>query len=271
MRRLTDVSHLIRWFDPVRYRTHRNALLLAAAAALAAFGVDTRDLGGAVSTGGAALAAWTIGREIDPDRPRSAVVAAVLAALAGVFVGTPAAAPLFVVLVTTRLVTRTTGLPPKMTDLAAVTAGTILFAHTPWGWAAGIVLAFAMVRDAALPGEPPHNPGLWGLGLAVGVTIRVALAGALGRWPLPDSPEWVVLLAGVVTAAVVTQPEPVLAFADWTKEPLQAVRLRESRIFAAASALLAFVAAGGAGVIAFAPLLLCFVAIAVERLFLRPD
>jgi hypothetical protein len=65
-------------------------------------------------------------------------------------------------MVTTRILVRTTGLPPKTTDLAVVSAAAVFVADTPAGWAAGILLAFAMVRDAALPGEPPPNGGMWG-------------------------------------------------------------------------------------------------------------
>ncbi|HZD04265.1 MAG TPA: hypothetical protein VE173_05085, partial [Longimicrobiales bacterium] len=142
-------------------------------------------------------------------------------------------------------------------------------AATPWGWAAGILAAFAIVRDATLPGEPPAGAALWAGATAVGVTVRVALAGTLGDWPSPDSTQAVIVAAGALSAIVAARPVDVLSLSDWTRQPLLPQRLQEARIFGAVSAGVAFAAAGGPGVTAMAPLWLTYVVVAVAGLRAR--
>ena len=264
MPRLTDFTHVGRIVDP-RHPSNLLAVLVPLGAALIVFTLDTGDLSRAFATGLATFAAWAIARELDPDRPFAATVAGLLVPIAVLTIGTPAPAPLFVTLLTIRILVRTTGLAPKTTDLAALTAGAIAFADTPAGWAGGILLAFAMVRDAALPGEPPTNAGVWGALLAVGVTARVALADGLGVWDVPTTVSLVVFGAGLVGAVVVLRPIPTLAVGDFTKIPLEPVRLREGALFGILTGIVAFVAAGDPGIVAFSPLFGCFAAVATVR------
>lgn len=264
MRSLSDITHVGRIVDP-RHPSNLFAVFASIGAGLLMliFGSDGFRAG--FSTGAATFAAWAIARELDPDHPRSAQVAALLAPIAAFTVGVPTPAPLFVVLLTSRILVRTTGLPPKTTDLAVITVGAIAFADTPAGWAAGILLAFAMVRDAALPGAPPPNAGLWGAVLAIGVTVRVALADGLGAWDAPTTWSLVALVAGLAGAVVVVRRRPVLSVGDFTKTPLEPVRVREGALFAILTGVVAFVAAGDPGIVALSPLLGCFAAIATLR------
>lgn len=266
MRRLSDITHIGRIIDP-RRPASRVAILAPIGAGLIVLGFDSSDFGRAVVAGVSTFAAWAIARELDPDHPQSATIAAVLTPFGTVLLGAPALAALFVAMLTVRIVARTTGLPPRATDLAVLTAGAVLFADTPWGWAAGILLAFAMVRDAALPGEPPPNAGLWGGVLAIGVTARVALADRLGAWEVPSTSALLVFALGLAGAAIVLQPSPVLSVGDWTKIPLDPQRVREAALFGILNGVLATVAAGEAGIVAIAPLLLAFAAIAGYRVF----
>jgi hypothetical protein len=268
VRRLSDFTHIGRVFD-LRCVSNRFALLAPMVAGVVVFAFDTSDLRRAVIAALVTFAAWATARELDPDRPRSAELAAVFAPLVTVVLGAPAAAPLFVAMLSVRIVVRSTGLPPKTTDLAVLTLGSILVADTPWGWAAGIVLAFAMVRDAALPGEPPLNAGLWGSALAIGVTIRVALADGLGIWTVPDTAAFLTMAVGLAGAVIVLQPVPVLSLGDWTKEPLDPRRLREGALFGIMTAVVAVAASGAFGVVAVAPLFLTFTAVALVRLLAR--
>ena len=265
MPRLTDITHVGRIVDP-RHPSNLLAILVPLGAALVVFALDAGDLSRAFATGLATFAAWAIARELDPDHPLSATVAALLVPIAVLTLGAPAPAPLFVTLLTIRILVRTTGLAPKTTDLAALTVGAIAFADAPAGWAAGILLAFAMVRDAALPGEPPPNAGLWGAVLAVGVTARVALADGLGVWDVPSAVSLIAFGAGLAGAAVVLRPAPVLALGDFTKTPLEPVRVREGALFGILAGIVAFVAAGDPGIVAVSPLFGCFAAVAAVRL-----
>ncbi|HVR32414.1 MAG TPA: hypothetical protein VMS74_06860 [Acidimicrobiia bacterium] len=264
MRRLSHITHVGRTID-LRRPSNVFAMLAPIGAALVVYGLDTNDVRRAVSTGLATFAAWAIARELDPDRPPSAVLAAIAAPVAALVVGPPAPAPLFVVMVTLRILVRSTGLPPKTTDLAVLVLAAVAVGDTPWGWAAAILLAFAMVRDAALPGDPPPNVGLWGAALAVGVTARVALSDSLGAWEVPETAGLVVLAVGLAGAMVVVRPIPVLALADWTKTSLEPSRLREAALFGILAGALSAVAAGGPGIVAIAPLLLTYAAVAVVR------
>lgn len=264
--RLKDYTHLGRLLDPRRYPTHRVAIGIAGAATVTAFLVERSDVWGALSVGLSTFAAWALSRELDPDRPASATVAAVLAGGAVILIGVPSPGPLFAALMTARILLRSTGLPPKPVDLAGVTGLGVVVAGTPWGWAAGILLAFAMVRDASLQGDPPANAGLWGLACAVGVTVRVLLSGTLGSWPPPDAVELVVFVVGVAAALAAIRPVDLLSLGDWTRVPLQPRRLQEATGFVAASGIVAALAAGGPAIAALSPLWLSLASVAIFRL-----
>jgi hypothetical protein len=266
--RLCDITHLGRIFD-LRRASNGFALLAPIGVGLILYGLDTSDVRRAVTGALATFAAWAIARELDPDRPRTATVAASLTPISALVLGAPAPAALFVAMLTIRIVVRSTGLPPKTTDLAVLTVGAVLVGDTPWGWAAGILLAFAIVRDAALPGEPPVAAGLWGAMLAVGVTARVALADTLGVWDPPGTGPLLVLAFGLTGAVVVLQPVPVLALGDWTRVPLDPLRMREAAMFGILTSVLAAVAGGTAGIVAVGPLFLTYAAVAGIRLYDR--
>lgn len=263
--RLSDYSGISRWLDPVRYPTHRNVLLIGAGSALVAYGTGF-DIFDALLIGAGAFAAWTLTRELDPDRPQSAAIAAIASGLVALVVGVPAVAPVFVAMLTARIVSRSTGLTPRWTDLAVVAAGAIVFAGTPSGWAAGIVLAFGIVRDATLPGRPPPAAAIFAGATAVGVTARVAFADALGTWVAPDGVETAIAVAGLIAGLLlVMRTEPIVSVADFTKEALEPRRIREARTFGLAPAALALAAAGSAGVAAMAPVWISAVSVAVMR------
>lgn len=268
MRKLSDITHIGRIID-LRLPSNRILFLVPAGAALVLFGLDTTDMQRAFAGALGAAAAWMLARELDPDRPYAATIAALAAPASTLVFGAPAAGALFVTMLTARIVARTTGLPPRATDYAVVAVGAVLIADTPWGWAAGILLAFAMVRDAALPGDPPLNAGLWGAALAIGVTLRASLGDRLGDWTVPEPTALAILVLGLVGAAVVVQPIPVLSFGDWTRTPLEPRRVREAALFAVLTAALAVLAGGQAGVVAVAPLLVTFPAVAIARVASR--
>lgn len=268
MRKLSDITHIGRIID-LRLTSNRILFLVPAGAALVLYGLDTTDIRRAFAGALGSAAAWMLARELDPDRSHAATLAAVLAPASTLVLGAPAPAALFLTMLTARILTRSTGLPPRTTDYAVVGLGATLVADTPWGWAAGILLAFAIVRDAALPGDPPVNAGLWGAALAVGVTLRAALGDRLGDWTVPDLTSLGFVLLGLVGAAIVVQPIAVLSLGDWTRMPLEPRRIREAAVFAVLTAALAVLAGGQAGVTAIAPVLLTFPAVAAVRVASR--
>lgn len=268
MRRLSDITHVGRFFD-LNLGSNRVAFIAPIVAGLVMLALDPSDRRRAVSTALATFAAWAIARELDPDRPRSAATASVLTPVIALAIGSPAPAPLFVAMLALRVVTRSTGLAPKATDLALLTLGAVLVADTAWGWAAGIVFAFAIVRDAALPGDPPANAGMWGLFLAVGATVRVSVADVLGTWTSPGPTTTAVLVLGLAGAIVLLEPRPVLSLTDRTRQALDPQRLREATIFGLSIGVVAFAAAGAPGIVAMAPLHLSFASAAAFHLIAR--
>lgn len=264
MRKLSDITHIGRTID-LRLTSNRILILVPAGTALVLFGLDTTDPGRAFAGALGSAAAWMLARELDPDRPHAATIAVVAASISTLILGSPAPAALFVTMLTARILTRSTGLPPRTTDYAVLAVGAVFVADTPWGWAAGILLAFAMVRDAALPGDPPPNAGLWGAVLAIGVTLRASLGDQLGDWVVPEPTALAIVVLGLAGAAIVVQPIPVLSLGDWTRTPLEPRRVREAALFSVLTAALAILAGGDAGVVAVAPLLLTFPAVAAAR------
>lgn len=264
-----DVTHLGRSFRPFHHRTHRSASLISIGAALLSFGLHPSEPVTALRIGIGVFAAWVFAREIDPDRPVSATVAAYLTAGGALWLGAPAIGPVFVAAIAARIVSRSTGMAPLTTDLAVVFVGTVWVAATPWGWAAGILLAFAVARDLGLPGEPAPGAGAWGLATAIGVTVRVVIAGTLGAWSAPSGAETAVAVVGILATVFLLRQEPVLSVGDITRTPLDTKRVREARIFGLAPAIVALVVSGSAGVVAMAPLSLSALAVVAVRRGLR--
>jgi len=71
--------------------------------------------------------------------------------------------------------------------------------------------------------------------------------------------------AGLAGAVVVLRPIPVLSLGDFTKIPLEPVRVREGALFGILTGIVAFVAAGDAGMVAVSPLFGSFAAVAAVR------
>jgi len=267
--RFFDVTHLGRSFLPQREPTHRSIVLIAFGTAIVALGIDPSNPADAARAALGVGAAWTLAREIDPDRPASATAAGYLTAVTSLWLGPPAAGPVFLTMITARILSRSTGLSPKGTDLAVVVVGALTVAGTPWGWAAGIVLAFALVRDATLSGPPAPAVGVWAIVTAVGVTGRVVVAGTLGAWTAPSPGQSAVVVAGLIADFFLSRPETVSSPADATREPLDPVRIRHARLFSIAPAIIGFAASGGAAVVALAPLWLAALSTVVVRRGMR--
>ena len=91
--RLTEITTLGRPID-LRYPSNRLAVGVTIVTGVVAFVLS--DAGGlqrpaeAAAVAIAAFLGWAVGHELDPDHPRSAGYAAVLAAVLGFFVGPPA-------------------------------------------------------------------------------------------------------------------------------------------------------------------------------------
>lgn len=150
-------THLGRGLDPDNKWNRAIAIisLLAGLTGAALTITLDRDLWLAIQAGGTTFLAWALGRELDPDRQVTAILAAVAGgawALAG---GPTALLPMAGLLLASRLVINTIGLRPLDTDLwlVALVAGVISF--TPLGWVMGFVVAVGIYVDERMAEE--HN------------------------------------------------------------------------------------------------------------------
>ncbi len=134
MPRVQRITHLGRPLDP-RYPSNRVAIVVPVAigvlvAALADGGLADRALEGGIALV-ASFLAWALGREIDPDRTLTANGAAVVGGLLAGALGSAALGALYLLMATARITTRTTGLPPKPTDLLVHVGAAAFFAPRP--------------------------------------------------------------------------------------------------------------------------------------------
>jgi len=118
---LRDITHLGRDLDPTRYPQHRWLIIIVALAGVA-YGVFTLVTIGAffaavvagLVAGVSATFAWVLARELDPDHPPSALVAAVVGGALGI--AFPHVLGLAVLLMVARMVNCTTGLSATLGD-----------------------------------------------------------------------------------------------------------------------------------------------------------
>ncbi len=155
-----------------------------------------------------AFASWALGRELDPDRPGTAMIAVALSGAALVWQGDVDLWTLGGGLVAARIVNRTIGPGARATDLVAV-LGLLAFAVFGAGrWSLALALAIALVLDAQLVGGTKDR---WAWALAcVGLVFAHVLADGLHFGALSDP-----LLVGAVTLAglisIATLPAPSAA------------------------------------------------------------
>ena len=191
--------------------------------------------------------AWAIARELDPDNPRSAFVAAALGGLILLGGSAPAGVSLGM-LVALRIVDRSTGKRPSILDLVAVPLLAAAFSLMPRGWIGGVVMAAALVWDTVLPQEGPKLGYLSAVATLAAAFVVTVLRGTLSvGFDRPGGLDWVVLALAVVSLAAMRHYEP-RSVADRSREPLSAERLRVARFLAVGAGLVAFVAFGSAAI-----------------------
>ena len=208
-------------------------------------------LGSAARTGvlaaGSAFLAWAIAREIDPDDPLPAGVAAVAAPFA-ILIGDPGLGVTAAALFTARILVRSTGLVPRPTDLAAVAGLAWYLGTRPGGLPAALVLAAAVAADRRLPGDgspwsvPAALAAAGGAVVAAALTDRIAIDGVP-----PTGWEWLLVGVAAAGALLILRPPLVVSVCDATDERITERRLRAARLGALASAAGPLLWLGGPG------------------------
>lgn len=227
------ITGLGRPIDP-RHASNRVVLVLGAVAFAAGFvRWSDRDLIGsfvdAAIIGLLVVMAWAFAREIDPDYPTSATIAAVLTLGVALVVESISVLPIVGLMVAGRILIRSTGKPPTVIDLLALTAGSFLLGRTGAGWVAALVLAFAIARDRTLPGLPTSWMSRILIPFLIPIVASVSVVLNSGElWVRP--PWWMVGVAAVgLVAAAFMPPYVPVSRCDLRGEPLQPKRLQSAR------------------------------------------
>jgi hypothetical protein len=255
MRSFTSIGRPI---DP-NYPTNRAIAILAALVALAATvwklatGLALLQSGlWGLSAGLAVFLTWAICRELDPDNDLSAFVAVGWALIGLIFWGLPDTGTLFWILLTVRIVNRTTGLSATVLDsLGVVAFGSWLSFQGNWG--IGFFTAVAFFSDAQLPSGKQQQ-----MIFAVMSGVLAALALTFGNhaFNTNDIPLALGIALGCIGSfwPVFAGSQTMATIADDTGEALSGNRVQSGQILALAAGLEVGLWHGTAGLVAMMPL-----------------
>ncbi len=198
-------------------------------------------LGRAAVAGLTAFGAAALAKEIDPDHPRSAVLAAAVA-IPAAWIAMPESLPaLLWLLLLLRFINRATGLPPRWSDTLALLllAGWLMWPGGPLfpglRFATplfGVLTGAGFITDALLPdGRRAH--GIVG-GLVVAGAVAYWIANA-ARFASTPHETWLVVLLVAITVAtigVILTCYVILMPGDATGRPLNSLRFQAAQIVA---------------------------------------
>jgi hypothetical protein len=242
-------SCLWRGLSP-KNRSHLLIFACCAVAFAAVTVVQMRDGRSAVEAGSVALNAavmlflcWAIGRELDPDNPRSAFVVTAVGALILLAGSAPAGASVGVLLAL-RIVIRSTGKRPSVLDLVAIPLLAGAFAWMPGGWVGGVAMTAALVWDTLLP-DPGPRRGYSAAGATLAVTAIVTVYRQTfdAGFDTSGVAGWVAIGAAVVAFVALKHYVPQ-SRSDRSSRTIDSERLRAGRILALGTGLVAFAAFG---------------------------
>ncbi len=261
--KIFEVTGIGRIIDP-RYPSNRFAAFFTLLAGAVHGAVTLPDgFGDAVQAGilggGAAFLAWTVGREIDPDRPASAVLAAIGAA-ALAFGGDPGLGLTALTMVAARIAVRSTGVAIMPVDALVVIAGSAYVATRPSGFPLALVMAGTLLADTRLPGGSRlgHLAAAGTLGASL---VAATISGTMAPDPASfDGWAWLPLATAVLGAVLVLRPPVVTAKADATRLPLEPRRVRAARLVALCAVAGALIWGGADGAWAAGPVSVAMVA-----------
>lgn len=243
---MSRFTHLTRPFDLSK---PSNAwvigLTLAAAVAGLVLPGDRTPMAAILQNAITVFLTWALARELDPDRPTTASIAALAGGVAVVVTGETSLAGLVGLLAGTRILMRSTGRLPLLTDIVVVGVFVGVFARDPVTWATGLMVAAAVAGDALLPEPAPGRNAWLAVAIGVSVTLTVVISEALPRsWEAPDAVSLIYAAAGIV-AGTTARALPLISTADRGSALLLAVRLRVSRWMVVGAATLATLVGGG--------------------------
>lgn len=222
--------------------------------------------------GVATIGVWAMTRELDPDHPSSAGLAASLSIPAWILFGVPDLMAIFALVLTARVLLRPAGHAPQFVDYLVLFGVGVAAGRTSAGWLLGLVLAFAVARDRGLDGETAHGARLTALAIAAGTTGAAVQSSDVSSDlsslipiidpALPSIALIFVFVLGLL-GAVTTPPYVPISRADLSKAPLAAARLQSARLITLVGAILVVLVMRESGLVATAHLWIAWIAIAL--------
>lgn len=270
LRRILHLTSIVRLLD-LRLTSNR-AVVLACVVAAAASGTfvlfqGESPTGAARSAGEAGFGiflAWALARELDPDNPRSALLAIVPAALILVS-GTPNLLAVLEILLVARILVRSTGKPPTLIDLTFLVVLAGFGARLAAGVPAGLALGCAVFMDSRLPNPAPRRNMFAG---ALIIAVTLLGAGYFGAWDgtrtIPTTAQWLVIALVVAALPAVKAPKPSTND-DRDKRRLLGTRLRWATWMSILPGLITLVWTGGPAVPALVGLWAAIISVALSR------
>jgi hypothetical protein len=249
---LYRLSSLARWYD-LSLGYNRVIVLLSAVGGALGFVISwlgdpslVAAIGRAAVAGLNVFGAAALAKEIDPDHPRSAVLAAAVAIAAAGVVRPESLPAILWLLLLLRFINRATGLAPKWTDTAA-----LLLLAAWFLWRGGpllpglrfatplfaVLTGAVLIVDALLPhGRRAHGP-LGGVVVAGGLVYWAANAASFASTPHETWLTVVLLLITMATIGVILTCYVILMPGDATGRPLDSSRFQAAQIVALAVGL----------------------------------
>jgi hypothetical protein len=205
-----------------------------------------------LSAGLTVFLTWAICRELDPDYDLSAFVAVGFAIIGLILWGLPDAGTLFWLLLSVRIVNRTTGLPATVFDSLGVLAfgSWLSFQGNP---GIGVLTAVAFFLDAQLP---PSNQQQKLFAALSGIAAVVALSMGIPTFGVDGIP----LALGIALGCcgffwpVFSGSRTMTTIADDTGESLNGNRVQSGQILALVAGVEIAIWRGSLGLVAMMPL-----------------
>lgn len=206
-----------------------------------------------------AFLGWALARELDPDDPSSATLAAVAAPILTWWAGPTTVAAMAALLILTRLVARTTGKAPTGFDQVVLVILGLWASRSLSGWLLALGLSFAVARDVRLPGSTSRLQLITALAIGFASTISLALS-----TPAPDRDWTVALLAftaiALLSGATLRITRPPTSTGDLTGSPLDVTRIRSARRHVVMLCAAACLVLGASAAVGLVPALAALVA-----------
>jgi hypothetical protein len=224
------------------------------------------SVGRAVTALFTAFVTWALGRELDPDHPFTANLAAVIALL-GMFVwNAPEILATYGIMWATRIVNRSTGYGPAKGDFVLSVIGAGALAWYTELWIPGIAIALAYFYDAAILKEGRQAAFTVGVLALIATLIGYLLADLAPINPTYDAPAVIAVTVVCIAffALIMTQPRTVISVGDMTHEPLEFSRILAAQLLTLICEIAAVIWLGDRGMIAFVPLWAIYVSFIIR-------